>query len=653
LAQDGLQYQLDDASVCDDTSEAPGIYTSENMWSPRRNHRAVTLNERIIVLGGRAREISDMSRDRTVGGILSPRIETGPFYSTWREPSFLKNDVWASDDEGSTWTLINPGCHAPQAEDVLAGNADVGKYGISSNECSTDSDCYGVGLCEDVGGTGYTTCVCPMWSPRELHAATVHEGKMYVVGGFVSVRKSNCGDFACGDVDAGAHRGYKSDVWYSSDGVTWDAATLKADWPGRGDHGVFVYSDTMYVVGGAADAGDGQAMYMNDVWHAGLPSSSSGDVQPSEWSANVTAPIWPGRAGHQVVLEAPSAINSFEPRVYVTGGHNEGGILGDTWSWDPDGGGQWAEDYSPEQPYRSAVASTTGFIDGPPPQMYYLDGDSDVSLLKHAFLPTFAPFELGSVGADLRSLVTDEEAVMLTQGAGVETIAQLASADKYTILKLRGYDIPQVPSEGRLSVSHICDLRDLAVALIEKCTTDPDAELYNGEDGQPWNVDPVFTGGNPTYQYAKWYGADYTVADVEETTEEDVTELIEAWDGCTYLEALGESPNVPGIGEVSQQVYNTADTSQALGGLRCKINPGARTHAASVYFKQKFVVVGGRSGEDELKNDAWYRDDRTPTAYVSNGPASYTSGSEFDFTCDEEVCYYEVRVFDAEESLEV
>lgn len=68
------------------------------------------------------------------------------------------------------------------------------------------------------------------------------------------------------------------------------------------------------------------------------------------------------------------------------------------------------------------------------------------------------------------------------------------------------------------------------------------------------------------------------------------------------------------------------DMSQALGGLRCKINPGPRTHAASVYFKQRLVLLGGRSGEDELKNDAWYRDDRTPTAFVANGPSSYTSG---------------------------
>lgn len=268
--QKGLQYRLEDASVCDKKSEPPGIYISENMWSPRRNHRGVTVNGRIFVLGGRAREMADISRDRTVGGILSPRIENDPFYSDWHEPSVLKNDVWASDDDGRTWFLVSPGCHAPQEEDVLAGNENHGKYGISANGCSTDLECYGVSKCQDIGSTGYKTCVCPMWSPRELHAAAVHEGVIYVVGGFVSLRKFNCGDYACGDVDASAYRGYKSDVWYSSNGETWKAATLAADWPGRGDHGLFVHSGMIFVVGGAVDGGDAKMTYMNDVWYADL-----------------------------------------------------------------------------------------------------------------------------------------------------------------------------------------------------------------------------------------------------------------------------------------------------------------------------------------------------------------------------------------------
>lgn len=63
-------------------------------------------------------------------------------------------------------------------------------------------------------------------------------------------------------------------------------------------------------------------------------------------------------------------------------------------------------------------------------------------------------------------------------------------------------------------------------------------------------------GGNPTIQYARWYGADYTVAVGQKEDTGDVAALIEAWDGCTYVEALGDSPDVPGIGPVSQVPAN-------------------------------------------------------------------------------------------------
>lgn len=249
------------------------MYLSENMWSPRRNHCAVTVNDRIYVLGGRARQISDIPRERTVGGLLySPRVENDPFYSNWREPSVLKNDVWASDDEGFSWFMVNPGCHCPQEEDVLAGNENNGRYGTSADQCKKNSDCYGSGECVDIAGNGYSTCVCPMWSPRELHAATVHNDVMYVVGGFVSLRKSNCGIYACGDADAGGYLGYKSDIWYSSDGAKWTVATRDAGWPGRGDHGLFVYDNVMFIVGGATDRGNGRNKYTNDIWYANLPS---------------------------------------------------------------------------------------------------------------------------------------------------------------------------------------------------------------------------------------------------------------------------------------------------------------------------------------------------------------------------------------------
>lgn len=52
----------------------------------------------------------------------------------------------------------------------------------------------------------------------------------------------------------------------------------------------------------------------------------------SSWNTSAaSSAAWSGRAGHQVVLEVPAAINAFSPRVYVIGGHNHAGILKDTW----------------------------------------------------------------------------------------------------------------------------------------------------------------------------------------------------------------------------------------------------------------------------------------------------------------------------------
>lgn len=81
---------------------------------------------------------------------------------------------------------------------------------------------------------------------------------------------------------------------------------------------------------------------------------------------------------------------------------------------------------------------------------------------------------------------------------------------------------------------------------------------------------PRQKGGKPTTQHAQWYGADYTAVEVEEDTSADVAELIEGWDGCTYVDALGESPNVPGIGEVSQVRGTVSAQRHHLVGCVCR-----------------------------------------------------------------------------------
>eukprot|EP00968_Pinguiococcus_pyrenoidosus_P001582 scaffold69_cov248-Pinguiococcus_pyrenoidosus.AAC.76 len=128
---------LPDPSICDDSTEAPGSYVIDNMWSPRRNHRALFFKGAIFVMGGRARAHRDLSAFRAVGGLLEPSEAGKGFYarvkampatdrngsaidarmnSGWREPSVLKNDVWASYDGGLTWEMVSPGCIDPQSK---------------------------------------------------------------------------------------------------------------------------------------------------------------------------------------------------------------------------------------------------------------------------------------------------------------------------------------------------------------------------------------------------------------------------------------------------------------------------------------------------------------------------------------------------------
>lgn len=56
----------------------------------------------------------------------------------------------------------------------------------------------------------------------------------------------------------------------------------------------------------------------------------------------------------------------------------------------------------------------------------------------------------------------------------------------------------------------------------------------------------------------------------EEEATDDVTVLIESWDGCTYIEALGETPDVPGLGAVSQaSTVNTVGVCVGVSVLSC------------------------------------------------------------------------------------
>ena len=62
----------------------------------------------------------------------------------------------------------------------------------------------------------------------------------------------------------------------------------------------------------------------------------------------------------------------------------------------------------------------------------------------------------------------DDHKLDMLHSVGIYTIRDLAEADKYVILKLRGHDFPGV--EEVMDFTDICDVRALAAAAVEKCT---------------------------------------------------------------------------------------------------------------------------------------------------------------------------------------
>ncbi len=90
------------------------------------------------------------------------------------------------------------------------------------------------------------------WSPRQDHSSVVYENKMWVLGGSIAATVSASTDLI-------------NDVWYSSDGITWTAATTDAAWSPRQGHSLVHFRDDMYVLGGA-DASHNASEGFDDMW---------------------------------------------------------------------------------------------------------------------------------------------------------------------------------------------------------------------------------------------------------------------------------------------------------------------------------------------------------------------------------------------------
>jgi hypothetical protein len=229
------------------TSVRPTVPFDPSTWAPRAGLQALELRNDLYVMGGR-----------------------GPF--SFEDETVLFGDVWKSADAGSTWQKVAQWQPGPGAGD--------------------------------------------MWAPRAYFGAVTHRGRMFVIGGQNFQTRPNpifpdgCAflppDVPC--LPFVPDSTFFDDVWSSSDGVTWTAATTDAPWDGRAGLSVVVHKGAIYVLGGsrgddAATGGTGRVLY-NDVW-----MSRDGRTW-TEVAGN--GPRWSPRAGAAVV--------SKDGYIYLLGG---------------------------------------------------------------------------------------------------------------------------------------------------------------------------------------------------------------------------------------------------------------------------------------------------------------------------------------------
>jgi len=189
----------------------------------------------------------------------------------------------------------------------------------------------------------------------------------------------------------------------------------------------------MFLVGGrTGDSTTAATTYLNDVWFANFSDLRT-------WTSNYTASGFAGRAGHALVYEPQTALNREVDQLYVIGGQNEEGILKDVWMWNMDIQRHWAQDYTPGQYFKRGSGSTYNFRPGAP-QQYYVDGNTTVENIAKIVLPTGDADKWDIIP---KPYLTDAKVAMLHE-VGIYTVTDMAFANQLTILRLRGFDYPQV-----------------------------------------------------------------------------------------------------------------------------------------------------------------------------------------------------------------
>ena len=273
-------------------------------WAARASYQAVAYHGRLYVLGGdagsgangRKQDVwwSADGKNWVFGGNASwfgrryhqAVQHRGRLYVLGGYTSVDKNDAWSWAAGESSWRkeTENADWPARRGHQAVSHNGRIYVMGGRRYNPDNRSYTYYNDVWSSADGISWVNEGNAPWSGRYDHQAVSHMGRLYVLGGNSGSNNS--------------HR--RNDVWSSLDGRSWQQEKANGSaWEKREEHQALSHDGRLYVLGG--NAGRSGSGYRNDVWWS---------TDGKSWEKEPGNAAWLKREAHQAVVFPPSLVLS-------------------------------------------------------------------------------------------------------------------------------------------------------------------------------------------------------------------------------------------------------------------------------------------------------------------------------------------------------
>lgn len=283
----------------------------EGAWAKRGFHNVEAYDGRLWVFNGTQPGSAGASLDlwsSSDGGNWTEELSSVPWHNRTDAASAVfdgamwmlggawggqyMSDVWSTDD-GTNWTEKTPFAPWPTRGEHQALVFDGKLWVVGGGHVQLPWIYLLNDLWHTTDGVNWTQqTVNTIWPGRFGHACVVHDGRMWVIGGFDG-------------------QNFRNDVWSSSDGTNWSEETASAPWDPRARFTATTYGGRIWVIGGYD-------------WHNWY---EYGDVWSSEDGKN-----W-RYEGQPWIVRRNHAATVFSGRLWLIGGVDETTFPGDVWSF--------------------------------------------------------------------------------------------------------------------------------------------------------------------------------------------------------------------------------------------------------------------------------------------------------------------------------